>query len=312
MGGFQSGFADPNPVRGRHHFRYRHGRRRAGRVQHLGGELSAAGGHPIPSGLPPPALQRRQARNRNRDGGRARPHGGLDHCARQRPAVRLQPCVLDAGGDWRDRPECRPGRLGHLGRIYRRRRPRLRDRCAGDPERLEHRLCPSRPDGAVSAAGAAGELDQRGEPIPSERRLRGLGLSVQPRSRNAAGHCQSPDGPLPIHFFPCHPVAPTGPQGRRFGRGNVLDRRAAKHLGGELGELLEPRQGGVHDDLGGGCRLRAGPHLPCTGQSHRLSEGAGSAVCQQLLGAASRADTGPAAGQRRQRHGLFGLHREPQ
>jgi Purine nucleoside permease (NUP) len=59
--------------------------------------------------------------------------------------------------------------------------------------RLEHGLCSARTLIRLSTAGAACELDQRRKPVPAQRALRQLGLSVQPCQRCTSGYQQSAD-----------------------------------------------------------------------------------------------------------------------
>ena len=79
--------------------------------------------------------------------------------------------------------------------------------------RLEHGLCSARTLIPLSTAGAACELDQRRKPVPAQRALRQLGLSVQPCQRCTSGYQQSADPPRTVQDVSGHPISTAGAEG---------------------------------------------------------------------------------------------------
>ncbi len=143
--------------RGRRHVRARrrHGRPPR-RVPALGRGPEARPRAALPPGLPRPAHERlRSPRRGHRRRHRAR--GGDDHGARPGPALRSVEGLLGGRGHRRHRYRGGVARIGGVGGMDRRRRPRPRDRRARDPGRLEDR------HGAAAQVGSlrAAEGDRR-------------------------------------------------------------------------------------------------------------------------------------------------------
>ena len=143
----------------------RHGRP-SRRVPVLGRGQETRSGAALPPGLPRPAHERLRSPGRGHRR-RHRARGGDDHGARPGPALRPVEGLLGGGRHRRHRYRGGVARIGGVGRVDRRRRPRPRDRRARDPGRLE--------DGH-GAAAQVGPL----RAAEGDRRHRG---GVPPRSR---------------------------------------------------------------------------------------------------------------------------------
>ena len=141
-------------------------RRPTRRVPALGRGREARPCAALSAGLPrSPDERRRRARRGHRRRHRAR--GRDDHGARPRPAIRPVEGVLGRRRHRRHRSRGCVARIGGMGRVDRRWRPRSRDRRARDPGRLEDRHGAAAQVGAVRAA--EGERRQRGGVPPRPR-----------------------------------------------------------------------------------------------------------------------------------------------